>query len=109
MILLSVDKSVSVNSDRDCGGKTGWFGFRFHRCMFGKVLNLMMVPESCNCLLVLQVRSGMRVEGCQDRVGLLSVKKLSVSKKVKGGPIRQPTLRGIRSDSLRCTKVGTNS
>ena len=67
MILLSVDESVSVNSDSDCGGKTGWFGFRFRRHMFSKVLNLVMVPESCNCLLVLQVRSGMRIEGCRDR------------------------------------------
>ena len=77
-ILSSVDKSVSVNSDSDCGGETGQFGFRFCGCMFSKVSNLVMVLESCNCLLVLRVGSGMRVEGCQDRVGLLSVKKLSV-------------------------------
>ena len=70
-----------VNSDGDCSGETGRFGFGFRRCVFSKVSNLVMVPESCNCLLVLQVRSGMRVEGCQDRVGLLSVKKLLVSKK----------------------------
>ena len=64
IILLSVDKSVLVNSDGDCGRETGWFGCGFHRHMFGKVLNLVMVPESCNCLLVLRVRSVMRVEGC---------------------------------------------
>ena len=44
----------------------------------------------------------MRVEGGQDRVGLLSVKKLSVSKKkVEGGLVRQPTLRVIRSDRIK--------
>ena len=80
MILLLVDESVSVNSDGDCGGETGQFGFGFRGRMFSKVSNLVMVPESCNCLLILRVRSGMRVEGCQDRVGSLSVKKLSVSK-----------------------------
>ena len=100
MVLSSVDESVSVNIDSDCGGETRWFGFRFHGRVFGDVSNSVMVPESCNCLLVLQVRSGMRVEGCRDRVGSLSVKILSVSKKVEGGPIRQPTLRGdqIRQD-----------
>ena len=81
MILSSVDESVSVNLDGDCGRETGWFGFGFRGCVFGKVSNSVMVPESCNCLLVLRVRSGMRVEGCRDRVGSLSVKKLLVSKK----------------------------
>ena len=81
MVLSSVDKSVSVNSDGDCGGETRRFGFGFRGCMFGKVSNSVMVPESCNCLLVLRVRSGMRAEGCRDRVGSLSVKKLWVSKK----------------------------
>ena len=81
MVLSSVDESVSVNSDGDCSGETGWFGFGFRGCMFGKVSNSVIVPESCNCLLVPRVRSGMRVEGCRDRVGSLSVKKLSVSKK----------------------------
>ena len=33
MILSSVDESVSVNSDGDCGGETGQFGFRFHRTL----------------------------------------------------------------------------
>ena len=84
MVLSSVDESVSVNSDGDCGGETRWFGFGFRGRVFGKVSNSVMVPESCNCLLILQVRSGMRVEGCQDRVGSLSVKKLSVSKKKSG-------------------------
>ena len=81
MVLSSVDESVLVNSDGDCSGETRWVGFGFHVCVFGKVSNSVMVPESCNCLLVLQVRSGMRVEGCRDRVGSLSVKELSVSKR----------------------------
>ena len=53
MILSSVDELVSVNLDGDCGRKTGQFGFGFHRRIFGKVSNLVMVPESCNCLLIL--------------------------------------------------------
>jgi hypothetical protein len=81
VILSSVDESVSVNSDGDCGGETGRFGFGFRRRVFGKVSNSVMVPESRSRLLVLRVRSGVRVEGCRDRVGSLSVKKLSVSKK----------------------------
>ena len=53
MILSSVDKSVLVNSDSDCSGETRQFGFGFCGCVFGKVSNLVMVPESCNCLLIL--------------------------------------------------------
>ena len=63
MILSSVDESVLVNLDSNCSRETRQFGFRFRRCVFGKVFNLVMVPESCNCLLVLQVRSGVRIEG----------------------------------------------
>ena len=70
MILSSMDKSVLVNSDSDCGGETRWFGFGFHGHVFGKVLKLVMVPES--------------------------VKKLLVSKKkVEGGLVRQGRGRGI--------------
>ena len=81
VILSSVDKSVSVNGDGDCGGETGRLGLGFQGCMFGSVTSLVVVPESCKRLLVLRVRSGVRVDGCQDRVGSSSVKNLSLSKK----------------------------
>ena len=93
MILSSVDESVSVNSDGNGSGGTGLFGLGFHRCVFGRVMSLMVSPESCKCLLVLWVKSGVRVEGCRDRVGSSRVMKLSVSKKkVEGSLVRQPTL-----------------
>jgi hypothetical protein len=84
VMLSSVDESESVNGDSDHGRETGLIGLEFHGCMFSSVLSSVVIPESCNCLLILWVRSGMRVEGCQDRVGLLSVEKLSVSKKKSG-------------------------
>ena len=46
MILSSVDESVLVNSDGDCGGETRQFGFRFCGRVFSKVSNLVMIPES---------------------------------------------------------------
>ena len=65
-VLLSADESVSV-----VGGDGG--GDRqmcWHLCrVVGSVSNSAGWPESCKLLLVLLVRSGMRVEGCRDRVG----------------------------------------
>ena len=81
MILSSVDKSVSVNGDSDCGRETRQLGLGFQGCMFSSVMSLVVVPESYKHLLMLWVRSGVRVDGCQDRVGSLSVKNLSMSKK----------------------------
>jgi hypothetical protein len=65
----SVDESVSVFGDGDCGGKSVLFGFGFRGRVFGSVPSWVVIPESCNRLLVLRVRSGVRVEGCRDRVG----------------------------------------
>ena len=45
------------------------------------VVNSVVIPESCKHLLMLWVRSGVRVDGCQDRVGSSSRKNLSLSKK----------------------------
>ena len=81
VILLSVDESVSVNGDGNGSGGTGLFGLGFCGHVFGRVASLTVSPESCKRLLVLWVRSGVRVEGCQDRVGSSRVMKLSVSKK----------------------------
>ena len=81
VVLSSADESVSVNWDSNCGRETRWFGLGFCRCVLSDVLSLVVIPESSNHLLVLRVRSGVRVEGCRDRVGLLSVKRLLVSKK----------------------------
>ena len=98
-----LDKSVSVNLDSDCSGETGWFGFGFRRRVFGKVSNSVMVPESCNCLLILQVGTweGYEGRGLPRRGGLIECEEIvGVKKKVEGGLIRQPTLRGdqIRQD-----------
>ena len=62
--------------------------------MFGSVTSSVVIPESCKHLLMLQVKSGVRVDGSQDRVGSSSVKNLSMSKKkVEGSLVRQPTLK----------------
>ena len=74
VILLSADESVSVNMDGDCGRETGQFGLGFCGHVLSDISSSVVIPESCNHLLILQVRSGMRVEGCQDRVGSLNVK-----------------------------------
>src|ERR1700679_331856 len=63
-VLSSADESVSViggdgGSDRRI--------CRYFRRVFGSVSNSAGWPESCKFLLVLLVRSGMRVEGCRDR------------------------------------------
>ena len=81
VVLLSVDKSVSVNWDGDCSRETRHLGLGFCGCVLSDVSSSVVIPESSNHLLVLRVRSGVRVEGCRDRVGSLSVKRLSVSKK----------------------------
>ena len=60
-VLLSMDESVSVVGGDSCGD---WHVCcHFHRVV-GSVSNLAGWPESCNFLLVLLVRSGVRVEGC---------------------------------------------
>jgi hypothetical protein len=47
------------------------------------------LPESCKCHLELLVRSSVRVEDCQDRVGLSGIKNLvCVKKKVEGCLVR---------------------
>ena len=66
-VLSSVDKSVSVVGG-DCSSDQ-WVCQCFHHVV-GSVLNSADWPESCKLLLMLLVRSGMKVEGCQDRVGL---------------------------------------
>ena len=81
MILASVDESVSVNGDSDCGRETRQLSLGFQRHMFSSVTSSVVIPESCKHLLMLWVRRGVRVDGCRDRVGLLSVKNLSMSKK----------------------------
>ena len=81
MILSLVDESVSVNWDSDCSGETRSFSLGLRGCVFSSVMSSVVIPESCKCLLVLWVRSGVRIDGCQDRVGSLSRKNLSLSKK----------------------------
>ena len=84
VIPWSADESVSVNRNSDCSRETGQFGLGFCRGMLSDILSSVVIPESCNHLLILWVRSGVREEGCQDRVGSLSVKRLLVSKKKSG-------------------------
>ena len=64
VIFSSADESVSVNGDGDGSGGTGLFGLGFCGRIFGKVTSSTVSPESCKRLLVLQVRSGVRVDGC---------------------------------------------
>ena len=64
VVLLSADESVSVNRDGDCGGETGQFGLGFRGCMLSDVSSSVVIPESSNRLLILRMRSGVRVEGC---------------------------------------------
>ena len=60
-VLSSVDESVSVVGGDGCGD---WRVCQcFHRVV-GSVSNLAGWPESCNFLLMLLVRSGVKVEGC---------------------------------------------
>ena len=65
--LSSVDESVLVGGDDDSRGDTGRVGWWFRREVCS-VWNSVIFPESCKRLLVLLVRSGVRVEGCRDRV-----------------------------------------
>ena len=60
-VLSSVDESVSVVGGDGCGD---WCVCQHFCCLVGSVSNLAGWPESCNFLLVLLVRSGVRVEGC---------------------------------------------
>ena len=110
MILLSVDKSVSMNEDSDKGGDSRWVGSGFRRVV-SSVLSLVVIPDSCKHLLVLWVRSGVRVEGCRDKVGLLGIEECcQCQKKVEGSRVRQPTLRWASqtgSRYLHYTEVGT--
>ena len=69
--------------------------------MFGSVTSSVVVPESCKRLLMLWVRSGVRVDGCRDRVGLLSVKNLSMSKKKWKGALLGNQLRGLNKVKTR--------
>ena len=64
VILSLADESVSVNGDSDCSRGTGLFGLESCGCVFSNVASLTVSPESCKCLLVLWVRSGVRVECC---------------------------------------------
>ena len=86
VILSLVDKSVSMNEDsnNDRDSRVG-LGFRH---VVGSVLSLVVIPDSCKHLLVLQVRGGMRVEGCQDRMGSLRIEEHCQCQKKKSG--REP-------------------
>ena len=76
--LLSEDESVSVRGDGDGEGGTervGWWSQR----IIGEV-NSSVVSVCSSCLLTLRVRSGVGVDGCQDRIGSVE-EHCSVSKK----------------------------
>jgi len=77
-VLSSADESVSVVGG-DCGGDRRVCR-RFRRVV-GSVSNLAGWPESCKFLLELLVRSGMRVEGCRDRVGSVGEESCRCQKK----------------------------
>lgn len=95
-VLSSADESVSVKGGGDDGGDRRVCR-RFRRVV-GSVSNSRGWPESCKLLLVLLVRSGVRVEGCRDRVG--SVGEESCRCQKKSG--RMPSLAAYTR--LRFTK-----
>jgi hypothetical protein len=64
-VLSSVDESVS-GSGLDARRLGRWL-----RRVVGKISNSAGWPDFCKLLLVLLVRSGVRVEGCRDSVGSL--------------------------------------
>ena len=64
----SVDESVSENADGEGDGGAGQGSARLRR-VIGRVTSSVGFPESCKRRLELLVRSGVRVEGCRDRVG----------------------------------------
>ena len=107
-VLLSVDESVLVVGGDSCGD---WHVCWCFHHVVGSVSNSAGWPESCNFLLMLLV-SGMRVEGCQDRVGSVGKESCQHQKKVEGCLVWQPTL-DLRwtgktgSSYLHCTEVGT--
>jgi hypothetical protein len=70
-------------SDGRMHGYTGQ-GNTWLRRVIGRVTSSVGLPESCKRLLELLVRSGVRVEGCQDRVGSSDIEELCQCQK-KGG------------------------
>jgi hypothetical protein len=79
-----VDESVSGNVDSE-GNSGARQGSAWLRCVICRVTSSVGFPESCKCLLKLLVRSSVRVEGCQDRVGSSDVEEpCQCQKKVKG-------------------------
>jgi hypothetical protein len=84
----SEDESESVKADGEGDGGTWRVSARVRRVV-GKVSKSAGLPESCKRRLELLVRSGVRVEGCRDRVGSSGIKNLvCVKKKVEGCLVR---------------------
>jgi hypothetical protein len=84
----SEDESESVEADGEGDGGTWRVSARVRRVV-GRVSKSVGLPESCKRRLVLLVRSGVRVEGCRDRLGSLGIKNLvCVKKKVEGCLVR---------------------
>jgi hypothetical protein len=78
-VLLSADESVSVKGGGDDG--SDWQVCWHFLCVVGSVSNSAGRPESCKLLLMLLVRSGVRVEGCRDRVGSVGEESCRCQKK----------------------------
>jgi hypothetical protein len=70
----SVDESVSGNADSKGNGGARQGNAQLHH-VIGRVMSSVGFPESCKHLLELLVRSSVRVEGCQDRVGLSDIEE----------------------------------
>jgi hypothetical protein len=74
---------VSENADSDGDGGAGQGSARLRR-VIGRVTSSVGFPESCKRRLELLVRSGVRVEGCRDRVGSSDVEELCRCQKKSG-------------------------
>jgi hypothetical protein len=75
-----VDESKVVSGDGD-GNDGAWQVSAQVQGGVDRVSSVVGLPESCKHCLELWVRSGMRVEGCQDRVIHQVRRTLSVSKR----------------------------
>ena len=97
----SEDESVLVKADGEGDGGTWRVSARV-RHIVGKVSKSAGLPESCKRRLELLVRSGVRVEGCRDRVGSSGIKNLvCVKKKVEGCLVRAAYTKASGKDRVK--------
>jgi hypothetical protein len=99
--LSSEDELELVEADGEGDGRTWRVSTRVQRVV-GRVSKSVGLPESCKHRLVLLVRSGVRVEGCRDRLGSLGIKNLvCVKKKVEGCLVWAAYTKESRRDRVK--------